>query len=47
MSEHQILITIDQPDWDPEDWEYLKDTIDYAVNRSVPADRYTIQEFSK
>lgn len=47
MSERQILITIDQPAWDPEDWEYLTEMIDYAINRTVPADRYTIQEFEK
>ena len=47
MSERQILITVDQPDWDSEDWEYLLDTLNYAVNREAPADRYTIQEFEK
>ena len=47
MSERQILIVVDQPHWDDQDWEYMLSKVEYAVNTEVPADRYTIQEFEK
>ena len=47
MSERQILITYDQPNWDEEDHDWLAYQIKRAVSQESPSEHYTIQEFSK
>lgn len=43
----EILIIVSQPHWDDEDWEYLMDELRSTLSNEVPAEGYTIQEFTK
>lgn len=44
---YEILVTVDQPNWDPEDFDELVERIQIAVSDMVPCEHYTIQEFEK